>query len=282
VSRQSGRRDVPPPIAILTDFGNRDHYVGVMKGVIASIAPGAQVIDLTHGVPPQSVSAGALMLKQSWRFFPPRTIFVAVVDPGVGTVRLPIAAETSAGTRFVGPDNGALWLAIEEAKLRVAVELRNTRYRMAEVSRTFHGRDVFAPAAAHLWRGVKIDDLGPRLREGLTRLELPAPRAGAREIRGEVIYVDSFGNLVTNIGRDALRGFEARFHAMRLSVRIDAGAPMEIHEVYGDVPQGAPLAIFGSFDLLEIAVRDGNAAERFAAAPGATVKIRPVGRNTHG
>ncbi len=282
MSAKGGRRAGPPPIAILTDFGNRDHYVGVMKGVIASIAPEAPVIDLAHGVPPQSVSAGALMLKQSWRFFPPRTIFVAVVDPGVGTARLPVAVETRAGARFVGPDNGVLWLAVEEAKPRIAVELREPRYRLAHVSATFHGRDVFAPAAAHLWRGVKVAAMGPRLRGGLTALELPAPRARTREVRGEVIYVDSFGNLVTNIGRDALRRFAARFHGMPLSVRMDSGAPMEIRNAYGDVRKSASLATFGSFELLEIAVRDGNAACRFAAAPGAVVTVRPLKRNSHG
>jgi S-adenosyl-L-methionine hydrolase (adenosine-forming) len=278
----AGRRSSPPPIAILTDFGNGDHYVGVMKGVIASIAPGAPVIDLTHGVPPQSVTAGALMLKQSWRFFPPRTIFVAVVDPGVGTTRLPVAIETRSGARFVGPDNGVLWPAVEEAKPRTAVELREPRYRLAHVGATFHGRDIFAPAAAHLWRGVKLGAMGPRLRDGLIRLEIRAPHAGMRELSGEVIYVDTFGNLVTNIGHDALRRFAARFRSNPLSVRISAGAPMEIHHAYGDVRKGVPLAIFGSFELLEIAVRDGNAAQRFGAAPGAVVTVQPLERNSHG
>src|SRR5208337_1493189 len=143
------------PIAILTDFGYRDHYVGVIKGVIASIAPGAPTVDITHGIPPQSIAAGALMLKQSWRYFPRGTIFMAVVDPGVGTKRLPIAVETRSGVRLVGPDNGLLAPAAEQAGLRRAVELRSPRYRLKEVSATFHGRDIFAPAAAWLWRGVR-------------------------------------------------------------------------------------------------------------------------------
>jgi S-adenosylmethionine hydrolase len=281
---RAGRRTSSgrPPIALLTDFGYRDHYVGVMKGVIGAIAPAAPVIDITHGVDPQSVMGGALMLRESWRFFAPRTIFVAVVDPGVGTARAAVAIETRAGARFVGPDNGVLSLAVEEAGPLRVVELRAPRYRLAEVSSTFHGRDIFAPAAAHLWRGVRLGALGPPMREGLVRLELAEPREGLRELRGEVIYVDGFGNLISNIGRDALARFKARFSAMRLSVRIGAGGPLEIRETYGAVRKGVPLATFGSFGLLEIAVRDGSAARRFAAGPGAVVTIRPVRPKAHG
>ena len=264
------------PIALLTDFGYRDHYVGAMKGVIASIAPAARVIDITHGVPAQSIAAGAVALAQSFRFFPPRTIFLVVVDPGVGTARLPIAVATRAGARFVGPDNGVLSLALEQAGALRAVELRAPRYRLSTVSGTFHGRDIFAPAAAHLWRGVRLEALGPRMRQGLTRLEPAEPREGVAELRGEVLYVDGFGNLVSNIGREALARFKARFPGMRLSVRIGKGAPMEILRAYGDARKGVSLATFGSFDLLEIAVREGSAAHRFAAGPGATVTVRTL------
>lgn len=273
--RTTTRSRSDAPIAILTDFGYRDHYVGAMKAVIASIAPGASLIDITHGVPAQSIMAGAIALAQSWRMFPPRTVFLVVVDPGVGTARLPVAVQTRAGARFVGPDNGVMSLALEEAGPARAVELRTPRYRLARVSTTFHGRDIFAPAAAHLWRGVKLEALGPPLRGGLTHLELAEPREGVEELRGEVLYVDSFGNLVSNIGRDALARFEARFPDMPLSVKIGIGAPLRILEAYGDARKGVPLATFGSFELLEIAVRDGSAAERFAAGPGAIVTIRP-------
>ena len=159
-----------PPIVLLTDFGYQDHYAGVMSGVIATIAPGAPVIDLTHGIPPQSVTAGALALAQSWRYFPSRAIFVGVVDPGVGTSRLPIALETAAGARFIGPDNGLLTLAADAAGLKRAVELREARYRLSMVSATFHGRDVFAPAAAHLARGVRLASFGPAA-TSLTRID---------------------------------------------------------------------------------------------------------------
>ncbi len=260
------------PIAILTDFGYRDHYVGVIKGVIASIAPGAPIVDITHGIPPQSIAAGALTLKQSWRYFPRGTIFMAVVDPGVGTKRLPIAVETRSGVRLVGPDNGLLAPAAEQAGLRRAVELRSPRYRLEEVSATFHGRDIFAPAAAWLWRGVRLDALGPPI-EGIERLELAEPARHGRELRGAIVYVDHFGNLVSNIDRRTLAAFAASFPGKRLSVRLKRSAPIELMNAYGDAAKGTPLAIFGSFELLEIAVRDTSAADRFSARQGSAIKV---------
>jgi len=260
------------PLAIITDFGYRDHYAGAMKGVIASIAPGASVIDITHGIPAQSVVAGAIALRETWRYFPARTVFLAVVDPGVGTLRAPIAIETRAGARFVGPDNGLLWLAANQAGIKRIVKLASPRHRLTNVSATFHGRDIFAPAAAYLWRGVPISALGPALRS-IVQLDLPRPVDSARELRGEVIYVDGFGNLVSNIDRRTAEQFGSRFRRKSLSVRIKRGAAMRLLEAYGDAPKGDPLAIFGSFGLLEVAVRDGNAAAHFAAGPGSSVSL---------
>jgi S-adenosyl-L-methionine hydrolase (adenosine-forming) len=262
----------PAPIVLLTDFGYRDHYAGVMKGVIGSIAPAAPVIDLTHGIPPQSIVAGAIALRESRRFFPARTVFVAVVDPGVGTARMAIAVETAAGASFVGPDNGVLALAAAEAGIRRIVQLASPRYQLPVVSSTFHGRDIFAPAAAWLWRGTRIDALGPRLSK-LTRLNLPEPRTSERRIHGEVIYVDGFGNLVTNIPRATVARLQACFPANSLSVRIRSSAAMPILNAYGDARTGAPLATFGSFDFLEIAVRDASAAARLKAGPGSPVVV---------
>jgi S-adenosyl-L-methionine hydrolase (adenosine-forming) len=270
-----------PPIAILTDFGYRDHYAGAMKGVIAGIAPAATVIDLTHGIPAQSVAAGALALAHSWRYFPRGTIFLAVVDPGVGTGRLPIAIETRAGARLVGPDNGVLALAAADAGIARVVRLSSRRYRLAKVSSTFHGRDIFAPAAAWLWRGVRLGALGPVL-AGIVPLDLPQPRLAGREIRGEVIYEDAFGNLVTNIPRQMTARLEASFPAQTVSVKIKPGAAMKIVGAYGDAPTGAPLATFGSFELLEIAVRDGSAARHFRAGPGAAVTVSANRTLSHG
>ena len=267
-----------PPIAILTDFGYRDHYVGAMKGVIASIAPATPVIDITHGIPPQNVAAGAIALRQSWRFFPPRTIFLAVVDPGVGTARLPIAIETRTGARFVGPDNGLLSAAADEAGIRAIAELRTPRYRLPRPSATFHGRDIFAPAAAWLSKGVKLTALGPRLK-AITRLDAaPEPTESGRELRGTVIYVDAFGNLVSNISREVFEHFAARFRSGRVSVRIKRRAPAEMYKAYHDAPPRAPLATFGSFEMLEVAVRDGSAAAYFAAGAGTRIIVRAENR----
>jgi S-adenosyl-L-methionine hydrolase (adenosine-forming) len=270
------------PIVLLSDFGYRDHYVGVMKGVIASIAPGAKVVDLTHGIPPQAIAAGAIALEQSWRYFPARTIFVAVVDPGVGTGRRPIAVESKAGARFIGPDNGVLWSAAQQAGIRRIVELRSPRYRLAAVSATFHGRDIFAPAAAHLWSGVRLASLGPAV-PAMSPAEIVAGVIEkGNQIKGSVVYTDGFGNLITNIDRARVEGFASRFRGFRLSVRIGRGAPIEIRKAYGDAAAGGSLAIFSSFERLEIAVRDGSAAERFAAGPGALVTIRAVRRSIDG
>jgi len=267
----------PFPLAIITDFGYRDHYVGAMKGVIASIAPGAAVIDITHGIPAQSIVAGAIALRESWRYFPRRTVFLAVVDPGVGTARAPIAIETRAGPRFVGPDNGLLWLAANQAGIKRIVKLTSPRHRLTNVSATFHGRDIFAPAAAYLWCGTSISALGPALRStSIVQLALPRPVASARELRGEVIYVDAFGNLVSNIDRRTAEQFGSRFRCKSLSVRIKRGAAMRLLDAYGDAPKGAPLATFGSFGLLEVAVRDGNAAAHFAAGPGSSISLVAV------
>ena len=269
---QNGRVSFDP-IAILTDFGYRDHYVGVMKGVIARIAPGAEVIDITHGIPPQSVASGALVLSQAWRFFPPRTIFLAVVDPGVGTARLPIAIATRSGARFVGPDNGLLAEAATAAGIEQMVELRTPRYRLAATSSTFHGRDIFAPAAAWIARGTRLDALGPRVAT-MTPLESPAAitKAG-RTLIGSVVYVDTFGNLVTNLSREAVEAFAGRVPQDRLSVRLGRRGPLALGVTYGDVPRGTALALFGSFAMLEIAVREDDAARLLKAGVGDRVVV---------
>jgi S-adenosyl-L-methionine hydrolase (adenosine-forming) len=214
------------------------------------------------------------VLAQSWRFFPQETIFLAVVDPGVGTKRLPIAVESRAGARFLGTDNGLLWTAAQAAGVERIVELRAPRYRLKEVSATFHGRDIFAPAAAWLWCGVSLTALGPRL-DTMVRLEPGGDvHESERELKGAVIYIDGFGNLVTNISREHVGRFVRRFRGFKLLVRIGRSAPIEIRKAYGDAPLRAPLATFGSFDMLEVAVRDGNAADYFAAAAGVSVTIR--------
>jgi S-adenosyl-L-methionine hydrolase (adenosine-forming) len=261
------------PIALLTDFGYRDHYAGAMRGVLASMAPGAALLDITHGIPPQSIAAGAIALRESWRFFPSRTVFLVVVDPGVGTSRLPIAVETRAGARFVGPDNGVLSLAVSEAGIKRAVRLESKHHRLAKPSSTFHGRDIFAPAAAFLSRGTRLGTLGSTLAR-IKPLHLPKPDGTAGGIRGKVLYVDAFGNLITNISRKDVALLNSSFPGKQVSVRIRGGAPMKIVNTYGDARSGAILATFGSFELLEIAVRDASAATRLGCGVGAKVVAR--------
>ena len=271
--RQPQSRNAPT-IVLLTDFGYQDHYAGVMRGVIATIAPAARVIDLTHGIPPQNVTAGAIVLAQSWRYFPQRSIFVGVVDPGVGTDRLPIAIETTPGTVFIGPDNGLLGPAADAAGFKRAVELRNPKYRLDALSSTFHGRDIFAPAAAYISSAIPLTSLGPPV-TSIVRLDpIACVEEKGATLRGAIIYIDSFGNLITNLDRTRVINFAARFRGRRLLVRIKRGAPISILKAYGDAPPGAPLATFGSFDLLELAIRDGNAAARFGAAAGTRVSIK--------
>ena len=273
-THRSSSRASDSPIVLLTDFGYRDHYAGVMRGVIATLAPAARVIDLTHGIPPQSVIAGAIALAQSWRYFPPRTIFVGVVDPGVGTARLSIAIETESRAVFIGPDNGLLTLAADAAGFRRAFELRDQRFHLPAVSSTFHGRDIFAPAAAHVFRGVRLASLGPPV-TSVIRID---PTTGVEEDRaalhGAVIYIDGFGNLITNFDHARVTNFAARFRGRPLLVRIKRAAPIQIFEAYGDAPFAAPLATFGSFGLLEIAIREGSAAARFGASIGTPVSIK--------
>jgi S-adenosyl-L-methionine hydrolase (adenosine-forming) len=261
------------PIALLSDFGYRDHYAGVMRGVIASIAPGAQVIDITQGVAPQNVLAGALVLRESWSFFPPATVFVAVVDPGVGTQRRAVAIETKSGARMVGPDNGVLWMAAEQAGLKRVVELREQRYFLANQSATFHGRDIFAPVGAHLWNGISLLRFGPLI-DDMHQLALPQPTEHDDELIGTVIYADTYGNLVSNLRRPRVEVLQARFPTQRLLVRIGNCVPLFVCRTYGDVPRNAPLALFGSFEMLEIAVREGSAADLLAAGPGAEIRVR--------
>jgi S-adenosylmethionine hydrolase len=258
------------PIAILTDFGYRDHYVGVVKGVIATIAPAAQLIDITHGIPPQSVTVGAVALAQSWEYFPPSTVFLAIVDPGVGTSRAAIAFETRSGARFVGPDNGLMSLAAPRNSIKQAVRLTSSRYQLPSLSSTFHGRDLFAPAAAHIWRGIPLSDFGPPVKS-FEQLNLPRPVESGSALKGEVIYVDAYGNLVTNLDRQTISRFAASFPDKTVSVKIRRGAAIKLLDTYALAPKGASLATFGSFNLLEIAVRDGNAAHHFDAGPATAV-----------
>jgi S-adenosylmethionine hydrolase len=258
-----------PVVAMLTDFGARDHYAGTMKGVMLGICPDATLVDITHEVPPHDVLAGALELAASFRYFPSGTVFLVVVDPGVGSGRRGIAAEAGE-YRFVAPDNGVLSVAFDETPMKRAVELSERRYARPTVSRTFEGRDRFAPAAAWLAKGIELPALG-RPAGAIHRLEVPQPRATADAVEGEVLRVDRFGNLITNIDR---RTFERIASASGgLTIRIGDRQVSRVVSTYADAPAGELCALFGSSDHLEIAASGGSAATELEAGRGAPVHV---------
>lgn len=260
-----------PVIALLSDFGTRDHYAGTMKGVILGICPDASLVDITHEIPAHDILQGALQLSAAFHYFPARTIFLCVVDPGVGTARRAVAVEAG-DYLFVAPDNGLLTMVIDEVAASRIVELTEPRYARAAVSRTFEGRDRFAPAAAWLGKGIELSALGRPLQRCET---LDIPLAAEREgvLYGSVLLVDRFGNVITNVGRRAFESF-----AGSGSIRIFAAGReiARVVETYGEIGQDDVCALFGSSERLELAVRGGSAAARLDAGAGAPVEIRRV------
>ena len=240
------------PIALLTDFGLRDPYAGVMKGVIKSINPEAPIIDITHDIEPQNVAQASFVLKRTYHYFPSGTIFVCVVDPGVGTNRKAIAVKTR-NYYFVAPDNGLLADTLSEKEVKEINEINNPRYLLESVSNTFHGRDIFAPAGAHISHGIPLKELGDRLFH-YQGLDFPRVFIGRYLVRGNVIYRDHFGNLITNINTELLKDKDI------YAVRFLHYELRKINKSYQESHRGELLAIIGSFDTLEIAVNQGSAA----------------------
>jgi hypothetical protein len=257
----------PPIITLLTDFGTADAYAGIMKGVILGRCPDAVLVDLTHGIAPQDVLAGALVLRSAVDFFPAGTIHLAVVDPGVGSARAAVLVETPRAC-LIGPDNGLLAPAAAHLGIARIIELADPAYRLPVVRATFHGRDIFAPAAAHLAAGVPTTAFGPP-RAVLAPLALPATRWEGGQLVGEVIRVDGFGNLVTNIGESAL----ASFRGGTVSVSIAGCTAIPLVSTYADVAPGQAAALIGSWGQLEIAVRGSSAAAVLGAKAGTPVRV---------
>ena len=259
-----------PLVALLTDFGTRDHYAGTMKGVILGICPEATLVDITHDVPPHDLRTASLELAASYRYFPHGTVFLVVVDPGVGSGRRPLAAEAG-DYRFVAPDNGVLSAAFKETPPRRVVELTERRYSRPTVSRTFEGRDRFAPAAAWLAKGVEVRALGRPLTD-YTLIAIPDPEVGSEEIVGAVLRVDRFGNLITNIDR---RSFDrlARLGGT-LHIRVGELDVARLVSTYAEVPAGEVAGLFGSSDHLELAANSASAAALLDAGTDAVVTIR--------
>lgn len=242
-------------VTLLTDFGLKDPYVAMMKGAILSIHPEARIMDVTHHIPPGDIGQAAHTVKETYPYFPDGTVHVAVVDPGVGTDRRAIVLSARSHL-FVGPDNGIFWPIIEATPESTVVRLSNPSYFLPKVSRTFHGRDIFAPVAAHLSRGAGPMDMGPVIHDPIP-LTLPIPRQDGEFLYGEIVRVDHFGNLITNIRREDLEAF-AQDQKVAISIgdlRIEG-----IRQTYGQASRGEPLALFDSSGHLEIAVNSGRAA----------------------
>ncbi len=256
------------PIALLTDFGHRDAYVGVLHGVIASIAPEVRVVDLCHEVRPQAVAEAGFLLATSAPYFPSTTIFVAVVDPGVGSERQILCARTERGV-FLAPDNGLLSEVLAEEDLLELVALTNRDLFLPSVSQTFHGRDVFAPVAARLALGQPLSSLGPAL-QSYERLSLPAPRVGPEGAEGTIRYVDRFGNLVSSIRAQGL----PQVVAARLG---EALVPGPLRTSYVSVEPGQALLIEGSSGFVEVSINGGDAARMLNSRVGATLSLTFAG-----
>jgi S-adenosylmethionine hydrolase len=254
-------------ITLITDFGTVDPFVGIMKGVIAGIDPDAQVVDISHGIPPQDLMAGALILQHSVSYFPRGTIHVAVVDPGVGGSRRPLLIQCD-GNYFIGPDNGVLSLALEGKTPTGIIHLSNPAFYLQPTSATFHGRDIFAPAAAHLSRGVAANLLGEPVGD-FVRLQWPEALRTADKIDGKIIYVDSFGNLFTNIRDRDLQDLPNDKIVIWLGNQIVEGVASNYAAVAGE----KLLAVINSWGLLEIACYKGNAQWRTGAKIGDIVHL---------
>jgi S-adenosylmethionine hydrolase len=264
-------------ICFLTDFGLQDDFVGTCHGVIAKIAPNARVIDVTHGIPPTHVLQGALVLASTLPYMP-AGVHLAVVDPGVGGSRRPLALADREGRLFVGPDNGLLLPAAERAGIAEVRELANPEYALETISRTFHGRDLFAPAAAHLANGVPLAELGPPLDpDALVHLDLPQPKFSSDRIEATMLYVDSFGNIALNLTRDDA---ERAGVVPGTKVEIELagqGYYAVMARTFADARPGDVILYEDSYRNMSIAINRGNAAAMLHAATGRPIVIRVLG-----
>ena len=256
-------------VTLLTDFGRRDHYVAAVKGVLLSINPSLSLVDISHEIRPQNIGEGAFVLGSAFKYFPEGTIHLAVVDPGVGGERWGLAAATE-GYFFVGPDNGLFDWAFSLEPPRQVVALENPAYRLPQPSSLFHGRDIFAPAAGHLSTGLDLAKLGPPVNYQ-RRLPGRLVFREQKELRGEVIHIDRFGNLISNIeiqpstGGRQLQGLQVYLGSVQLLV-----GPT----IYEEGPPLRPFALIGSSNLLEVSVRNGSAHEITGCSVGTTVLVR--------
>jgi hypothetical protein len=257
-----------PIVALLSDFGSRDHYAGTMKGVILGICPDATLVDISHDIPPHDLQFAALELAAACRFFPVGSIFLVVVDPGVGSARRGVAADTG-DYRFVAPDNGVLTAVFQQTPPKRVVELTERRYARPTVSRTFEGRDRFAPAAAWLAKGIQLSALGRPVSD-YRSIDIPTVVVGEGRIDGVVLRIDRFGNLVTNIDR---KSFERLAASGDIEIEVGGHPVGRLVETFTDIADDEVCALFGSTDHLEVAANAASAVERLGLDHGAPVRV---------
>jgi S-adenosyl-L-methionine hydrolase (adenosine-forming) len=255
-------------ITLTTDFGTRDSYVATMKGVIYQICRTATIVDLTHQILPQDLMEASLVLESCYHFFPNGTIHVVVVDPGVGTKRRAVVVDTP-DHLFVGPDNGIFSRIFASQSPHEVREITKEEYLLPQISDTFHGRDIFAPAAAHLANGVRPSEVGPIVKNPVRR-DPPQPVVWQEQVRGEVIHIDSFGNIITNVSREV---FETVARDKRFRIVTNGKVIEQLSRTYQDVPRGKAVALFGSLEMLEIAIHGGRADRQIGAGKGDPVQI---------
>jgi S-adenosylmethionine hydrolase len=258
-----------PIITLTTDYGTNDHLVGAMKGVIFGINPEVNIVDITHGVLAHDILDGALTIGQAYRYYPPKTVHVVVVDPGVGTARRPILV-ASDQHYLIAPDNGVLSAVYDQTEALTVWNLTSEHYFRAPVSKTFHGRDIFAPVAAWLTKSWQTSAFGEPITD-FVRFALPKPKADGRVIKGVVLRVDHFGNLITNLTQEnaaAIFADEAKF-----TLKVGNGSVSTIVPTFAQGPAGTPVAIIGSSGYLEISINRGNAARTLGSMRGAEVTV---------
>ena len=255
-------------ITLLTDFSTKDHYVASMKGTILSINPKCTLIDITHHVSPHDINEGAFILANAYSFFPKGTIHLSVVDPGVGSPRRPILIVTP-NYLFVGPDNGLFTFALKREKVKKVVALTNQKYFFPHMSTTFHGRDLFAPVAAYLSLGVKPNEFGPELNSWV-ELDFEKPKIRRGKLIGEILHIDAFGNLISNINKEELFHFVKDHSFVN---RIGGRTIQGLKKGYWEGKRNEPMALMGSGGFLEISVREGNAQKMLKVKKGDRVTI---------
>lgn len=250
---------IMPPIALITDFGEEDFYVGATKGAMLSVNPEANIVDITHYIPKHDIRTASFIIANAAETFPEGSIFIAVIDPGVGTKRRCISLRTENGLYFIGPDNGVFTLPAEKFGVDEVREVSNRELMMSDVSSTFHGRDIMAPVGAHLSIGTEFSRVGPEIKD-MELLEIESPKISGGKIQGKILRIDDFGNLVTNVKEDLIKELGGPGTTFKIQIE---GEELEVPfvETFGEVPKGEKLCYLGSANLLEIAKNQENLAD---------------------